>query len=95
MAFTPHPTLQLFAQPLLSSGDYLSYKQLREARTFDFDVFNEGAAVPVADCVSCTGGRTCVLDGSRYVDFDGDGASDLSFTDRSFTIRVIETQCRS
>ena len=89
MAFTPHLTLQLFAQPLLSSGDYLSYKQLREARTFDFDVFNEGTAVPVVDGVSCTGGRTCVLDGNRYVDFDGDGASDLSFADRSFTIQSL------
>ena len=39
MAFTPHLTLQLFARPLLSSGNYLSYNQLPEARTFDFEVF--------------------------------------------------------
>jgi len=34
--FTPRLSLQLYAQPLLSSGDYLRYKQLAAAETFDF-----------------------------------------------------------
>jgi hypothetical protein len=34
--FTPNLSLQVFAQPLLSSGDYLTYKQLAAAETFDF-----------------------------------------------------------
>jgi hypothetical protein len=34
--FTPTLSLQLFAQPLISSGDYLRYKQLAAAGTFDF-----------------------------------------------------------
>jgi len=34
--FSPALTLQLFAQPLLSSGDYVTYKQLAAAQTFDF-----------------------------------------------------------
>ena len=89
MAFTPHLTLQLFAQPLLSSGDYRSYKQLQESRSFDFDVFDEGTATQVAGNVTCSGGRTCVLDGSRYIDYDGDGASDVSFIDRNFTIQSL------
>lgn len=89
MAFTPHLTLQLFAQPLLSSGDYLTYKQLEKSRSFDFDVFNEGTASLAAGNVTCSGGRTCVLDGSRYIDYDGDGASDVSFADRNFTIQSL------
>jgi hypothetical protein len=34
--FSPTLSLQLFMQPLLSSGDYLTYKQLAAAETFDF-----------------------------------------------------------
>jgi hypothetical protein len=34
--FTPTLSLQLYAQPLLSSADYLKYKQLGAAGTFDF-----------------------------------------------------------
>jgi hypothetical protein len=34
--FTPTLSLQLYAQPLLSSGDYIQYKQLEAAQTFDF-----------------------------------------------------------
>jgi hypothetical protein len=34
--FSPKLSLQLFTQPLLSSGDYLTYKQLASAGTFDF-----------------------------------------------------------
>jgi len=34
--FTPTLSLQLYAQPLLSSGDYVQYKQLAAAETFDF-----------------------------------------------------------
>ncbi len=34
--FSPTLSFQLFAQPLLSSGDYVRYKQLAAAETFDF-----------------------------------------------------------
>jgi hypothetical protein len=34
--FSPTLSLQLFAQPLISSGDYLEYKQLAAAQTHDF-----------------------------------------------------------
>ncbi|HSH75068.1 MAG TPA: DUF5916 domain-containing protein, partial [Longimicrobiales bacterium] len=34
--FSPTLSLQLYAQPLLSSGDYVTYKQLAAAETFDF-----------------------------------------------------------
>merc|ERR1739841_481858 len=32
--FSPTLTLELFMQPLLSSGDYVAYKQLAESQTF-------------------------------------------------------------
>lgn len=34
--FSPTLTLQLFAQPLIASGDYLRYKQMEAAETFEF-----------------------------------------------------------
>jgi len=34
--FSPTLTLQLFAQPLISTGDYVEYKQLAAAETYDF-----------------------------------------------------------
>ena len=82
VAFSPTLTLQLFAQPLVSSGNYLTYKQLRQSESFDFDVLGEGQAASVEDGVACSDGRTCVSEGTRYVDFDGDGSTDLSFSDR-------------
>ena len=89
LTFSPKLTFQLFAQPLLSSGDYLTYKQLEVAETFDFDAFEEGTATVTGTVVSCTDGRTCVSDSRRYVDFDGDGATDFSFSDRDFNIRSL------
>ena len=34
--FTPSLSLQIYAQPLLSSGDYVQYKQLESGQTFKF-----------------------------------------------------------
>lgn len=33
---SPHMSIQLFAQPLLAVGDYVGFKELARARTFDF-----------------------------------------------------------
>jgi hypothetical protein len=37
--FTPEFSLELFAQPFVSSADYLDLKQLRAPGTFEFDVY--------------------------------------------------------
>ncbi len=87
--FTSKLSLQLFAQPLISSGDYVSYKQLSDARTFDFLAFPEGSALTTGDDVRCQGGPRCELDGVQYVDFDGDGTTDYSFSDRDFNVRSL------
>jgi hypothetical protein len=41
VTFTPALSFQLYAQPLLSSGDYDALKELRAPRTFDFAVYGE------------------------------------------------------
>lgn len=88
VTFSPRLTLQMFAQPLLSSGDFLTYKQLVRPRSFDFDEFEEGAYLGGTGGAACAGGRTCrAPDGTRHVDFDGNGTADHSFADRDFNVR--------
>ncbi|MCY3556082.1 MAG: DUF5916 domain-containing protein [Gemmatimonadetes bacterium] len=78
VAFSPDLTLQLYAQPLLSSGDYLNYKQLLRASSFDFDILGEGTRSYIDP-----------TDGYRYLDFDGDGMPDINFSDRDFNIQSL------
>jgi hypothetical protein len=89
VTFSRALTLQLFTQPLLSVGDYTAYKQFTQPRTFDFDTFEEGAAVTGPSGVSCVGGRTCRSGTQRLVDFDGDGRTDFSFRERDFRVRSL------
>jgi hypothetical protein len=86
--FSPTLSLQLFAQPLLSSGDYVRYKQLAESQTYDFAEFTQGQAGLVAGNVVCTT-SICEVDGEQHVDFDGDGATDFSFADEDFNVRSL------
>lgn len=84
--FTPKLTLQLFAQPLISAGEYTTYKQLAQPGLYAFDEFEEGTAAGAA----CEGGRTCEdSDHRRYIDFDSDGQVDYEFTDRDFNVRSL------
>lgn len=86
--FSPTLSLQLYAQPLLSSGDYLQYKQLDASRSFDFNEFAPGVADVQTDDVLCSS-TICEVDGTQYVDFDDDGVTDYSFSDRDFNIRSL------
>jgi hypothetical protein len=86
--FTPHLSLELFAQPLLSSVDYTSYKELAQAGTFEFNRFSEGSVAGSGDESVCLGGNTCEDENHRrYMDFDGDGTTDFAFPDRDFNFR--------
>ena len=46
-AFTPNMSVQLYAQPLISSGNYFAFKQLARARSYEFDPI--GGGVPQYD----------------------------------------------
>jgi len=89
VTFTPQLTLQFFAQPLLSAGEFVTYKQFSQAGTDEFTPFEEGTAVPAGTSVRCVGGRTCRAGDTRFVDFQGDGVSDLSFRERDFRVRSL------
>ena len=89
VTFTPRLTLQLFAQPLLSAGEVSTYKQFSQAGTRQFDPFEEGTAVPDGTSVRCIDGQTCRAGDTRYVDFQGDGVSDIAFGERDFRVRSL------
>jgi hypothetical protein len=90
VSFSPTLTLELYAQALLSAGDYLTYKQLGQARSYDFREFESGEYGEDDDGVLCTGGDICLgPDGDQHVDFDGDGRADDSFSDRDFNFRSL------
>jgi hypothetical protein len=91
-AFTPDMSLQLFLQPLISGNDFVTYKQLARPESFDFVSFPEGRAVSTEDGMACIGGRTCVRDGDRFIDFDGDGTTDFTLEERDFNLRSLRAQ---
>ena len=91
VTLSPKLTFQLYAQPLLAAGDYLTYKQLATAESFDFQVFAEGAARQGPDGWTCLYGQTCKdPSGVRYLDFNRDGVPDFSFQDRNFNTRSLK-----
>jgi hypothetical protein len=74
--FTPDLSVELFAQPFLSTGDYGDPAQLRAPRTYDFDVFGTDVGTLAYD------------DDSREYVIDPDGAgpaSEFRLRDRDFT----------
>jgi len=92
--FSPSLSFQLFAQPLISSGDYLTYKQLVAARTYDFDRLEEGTFSSIDGVVNCAGGQLCTEVeeyGTRrqHIDLDEDGTADFSFWDKDFNVRSL------
>ena len=77
--FSPKLSLQLYVQPLIVSGDYTDYKELRAPRTFDFNVYGRDAGTIAADG---SGGFT--------VDPDAGGpAPAFSVGDQNFNFRSL------
>lgn len=92
MTFSPTLSLQVFAQPFLSSGEYLTYKQLSRSESYDFQLFPEGEyGTDGVGNALCQGGQSCLdpSEGTRHLDLDGDGTVDYSFGDRDFNLRSL------
>jgi hypothetical protein len=78
--FTPTLSLQLFAQPLLASGDFQDYKEFARPRNFKFKIYGKDAGTITRD--NSTGIYT--------VDPDGGGiAPSFTFRDRDFNQRSL------
>jgi hypothetical protein len=76
--FTPKLSLQLFVQPLLSTGDFKNYKELSEPGTYAFYEYEDVGSF--------------ISDGDRYIRVDPDGsgpAEEFEFEDPDFNIKSI------
>jgi hypothetical protein len=85
--FSPRLSLQLYAQPYVSAGDYSGFKAFRAPGTNQFDVFGAcpSGSPPLA------GSSTLCRDGGAYLaDVDGAGpASAIRFNNPDFTFRSL------
>ena len=79
VTFTPDLSLELFVQPLLSSGDYSRVKELREARKYGFDEYG------------VDGGTISFNEAENEFDIDPDGAGPAS----SFAVNNKDFNTRS
>jgi hypothetical protein len=76
--FTPKLSLQLFAQPLIASGDFKDYKEFVRPRSFDFNIYGKDVGTIAQNA------------GVYTVDPDGTGAAPaFSFGDRDFNERAL------
>ena len=84
--FSPTMSLQLFAQPLIATGDYTDLKEFRTPGTYDFDVYGEdrGTITRGSACGSAQPGTSYLID----PDGVGPGAC-FSVRDRDFNQRAL------
>ncbi|MFW6206102.1 MAG: DUF5916 domain-containing protein, partial [Gemmatimonadota bacterium] len=80
--FSPTLSLQLYAQPFVSVGDYTQFKVVTDPRGATFD-----------DRVRVLEDEAIMADGDREVsvDLDGDGATDHTFDDPSFNFKQLRS----
>ena len=72
--FTPRLSLQLYAQPLISSGNYTDYKELAQPRTYNFNIY----------------GNPIITSGEVTIDPDGTGpAAAFTFDDPNFNFKSL------
>ena len=77
--FSPKLSLQLYLQPLVSSGDFSDYKEFRTPGTFDFDVYGRDRGTIAQN-----------PDGSFDVDPDGAGAATpFTVPEQNFNFRSL------
>jgi hypothetical protein len=86
--FTPDLSLQLYAQPFVSAGDYTSFSQVAapHAGNYEdrFDWFGP-------DRLRYEPSTRPDVPGTYYVDLNGDGSEDLTFADPNFSVRELRS----
>ena len=79
VTFSPTLSLQVYVQPLISSGDYGDLAELRAPDTYRFSTFGEDIGTSVRQA-----------DGNYLIDPDGPGAApEFKVSDRSFNFRSL------
>jgi hypothetical protein len=84
--FTPRLSLQLFAQPYVSAGNYDGFKAFRTPGTYDFERYGACGTGPAVGGI----GTLCRDRGAYLADADGAGpAPEIRFDDPDFTFRSL------
>ena len=82
IVFSPTLTLEAFAQPLIASGDYKTFREFTNPREATFNDFRPGVEL-----------HSTVVDGRRIYTVDADGpgtrAQPISFGDPNFNFRSL------
>ena len=79
VTFSPTLTLQVYVQPLISSGDYGDLAEFREPDTYRFSTYGEDIGTSLRQA-----------DGDYLIDPDGPGAApEFTVSDRSFNFRSL------
>src|SRR6185503_5410578 len=73
---SPKMSLQIYAQPLVSVGDYNGFKELAAPRTFDFTTFGADRG-------------TIALAGKQYLVNPGDGGEPFRFDNPDFNFKSL------
>lgn len=74
--FRPGLSLQLFAQPLITSGDFFNYKELARAKSYEFLTYGDGASTYDAQ--------------THVADPDGSGpAAEIALRNPDFNFRAL------
>ncbi len=77
--FTPDISLQFYARPFVSTGNFYNYKEFTEPRELAFDVYGQDR------------GTISESNGTYTVDPDGAGpATEFSFQERDFNFRSVQ-----
>jgi hypothetical protein len=82
--FTPQLSLELFAQPMISSGDYRDFKEFLQPRTFDFRIYGKNGST-IREQFDASGRVS-----SYAVDGDGAGpAPSYGFGNPDFNVKSL------
>jgi hypothetical protein len=83
--FSPTTSFELFAQPLLASGDYFDFKEYDAPRTLDLSVFGRDRGTISEVAPSAPGASSTVV-----IDPDGNGpAAQMQFANPDFNFRSL------
>ncbi len=83
--FTPLLSFQLYAQPLISAGDYERFRELARPKSYAFNVFGEDGSSTIEEIVDPQ-----TSDVSYHADPDGDGpAAPLTFSNPDFNFKSL------
>jgi hypothetical protein len=89
--FSPDLTLQLYAQPFVTAGQYASYKEFRTPGTYDFDVYGVDRGTIARGTLDEVGGEdvfSADADGDTFEVQPGDGPA-FTFEDPNFNFRSL------